>query len=283
MSSQNTAQLVSIHGGHSGEFCNHAKDTLEEIVQVYIKRGFAWVGITEHMPPVSDDFLYEEEIEAGLDARKIYDRFARYIEICRALQQKYANQIELFVGVELEGYDAALPFAQRLSETFQPDYMVGSVHHVDNLSFDLNSQEYQRLAQALGGVETLYCRYFDQQYKMIEQLRPQVVGHFDYIRGFDPDYKQHLQQQQILARMRRNLQLIKALDLILDFNVSPLRRGADEPYVSKAILLEARELGISIVPGDDAHGVQSVGQNIPEGIRILQALGFKTDWQKPVR
>ena len=59
---------VSVHGGHSGQFCNHAADTLEAIVQAYIAHGYPWVGITEHMPPVSDDYLYPEEIAAGLDA-----------------------------------------------------------------------------------------------------------------------------------------------------------------------------------------------------------------------
>jgi histidinol-phosphatase (PHP family) len=283
MSPQDKTLLVSIHGGHSGEFCNHAKETLEQVVQTYIQRGFAWVGITEHIPPVSNKFLYEEEIEAGLDALKMYDRFARYIETGRALQQKYADQIELLVGMEAEGYEAALPFAQHLKETFQLDYLVGSVHHVDNLSFDLNAQVYQQVAQAVGGVETLYCRYFDQQYEMLQHLQPQVVGHFDYIRLFDPDYRQRLQQPEILARIERNLSYIKSLKAILDFNVSPLRKGADEPYVSRAILLEARQRGISVVPGDDSHGIQYVGQNIPEGIQILQELGFDLTWQKPLK
>ncbi len=39
--------LVSIHGGHSGEFCQHAGDSLEAILEAYAAQGFAWVGITE--------------------------------------------------------------------------------------------------------------------------------------------------------------------------------------------------------------------------------------------
>ena len=41
---------VSVHGGHSGQFCHHATDTLEEIIQQYIAKQFPWVGITEHAP-----------------------------------------------------------------------------------------------------------------------------------------------------------------------------------------------------------------------------------------
>ena len=54
----NVPKPVSVHGGHSGQFCGHAKDTLEEIVLAYIDQRYPWVGITEHMPPVSDAFVY---------------------------------------------------------------------------------------------------------------------------------------------------------------------------------------------------------------------------------
>jgi hypothetical protein len=66
---------VSIHGGHSGDFCCHALDSLEDMVKAYIKKGFAWVGISEHMPPVTDAFLYPEERAAGWDAGRLYDQY----------------------------------------------------------------------------------------------------------------------------------------------------------------------------------------------------------------
>ena len=56
---------VSVHGGHSGQFCGHAKNTLEEIVLAYIDKGYPWVGITEHMPPVADAFVYLASDEAA--------------------------------------------------------------------------------------------------------------------------------------------------------------------------------------------------------------------------
>ena len=82
-----TPAFVSIHGGHSGDFCNHAENSLEEIINSYIQKGFSWIGIAEHMPPVSDDFLYPEEKNAGLDSKKMYSRFASYFSTCRALKE----------------------------------------------------------------------------------------------------------------------------------------------------------------------------------------------------
>ena len=59
-------EKVSVHGGHSGQFCNHATDSLEEIVRAYIDQGFSWVGITEHTPAPTEDLLDQDQREAGL-------------------------------------------------------------------------------------------------------------------------------------------------------------------------------------------------------------------------
>jgi len=35
------------------------------------------------------------------------------------------------------------------------------------------------------------------------------------------------------------------------------------------------------VPGDDSHGVKSVGRNYVRGVSILLDLGVDTNWRKP--
>lgn len=272
---------VSVHGGHSGEFCSHAKDTLEAVIETYIRNGFRWVGITEHMPPVSDRFLYSEEIAAGLDAAGTRARFERYIRTCRELQKRHDADIRIYAAMETEAYAGALDYAERIIEEFQPDYWVGSVHHVRDMPFDGSPVQYREAADAVGGIDALYCAYFDRQHEMIRRLKPAVVGHFDLIRIFDDDYPARLENPEIADRIARNLDVIQALDLILDFNVRALAKGAREPYVSSPILRMAIDRGIALVPGDDSHGVATVGQHLDEGIAILKAMGADTRWRRP--
>jgi histidinol-phosphatase (PHP family) len=281
MNELNRPWLVSVHGGHSGQFCNHARDTLEEIVRAYIEQGFAWAGLTEHIPPSEDRFLFPDEVAAGLTAAKMRARFAHYIETGRRLQHKYASSIRILVGCETETYCGYDEFVPALVREFQPDYIVGSLHHVDDISFDVTPADYQRVAETAGGINALYARYFDQQLEMINTLKPAVVGHFDYIRIFDPDYPTRLEQPAIWQRILRNLARIKELDLILDFNVRALSKGAREPYISRPILVEAIKLGIPIVPGDDSHGTAEVGQYLDVAIEILEELGADTQWRMP--
>ena len=117
---------------------------------------------------------------------------------------------------------------------------------------------------------------------MLRRFRPAVVGHFDLIRLLDPDYAARWRESRIWERIERNLRLVRELDLILDFNVRALAKGQREPYISAPILERARELGIAVVPGDDSHGVDGVGLHCEDGIRLLEAAGFSTDWRRPV-
>ena len=276
-----TFEAVSIHGGHSGQFCNHARDTLEAIIQAYIDKGFAWVGISEHMPPVSDRYLYPEERAAGLNAASMADRFDRYFAEGRRLQARYADQIEIFIGFETEAYTGAIAYARQLIQTHQPDYVLGGIHHVDDIPFDYSAAEYARAIKAAGDIEALYCRYFDQQYELIEVLGAKVLAHFDLIRLFDPDYLRRWDRPAIAERIRRNLARIGQLGMILDFNVAALRKGAAEPYLSKCILAQALEMNIPVVPGDDAHSAEMAGTFIAQGIDALKAAGCQGKWAKP--
>jgi histidinol-phosphatase (PHP family) len=274
-------ERVSIHGGHSGQFCLHAEDSLEAIVEAYIAQGFSWIGLTEHMPPAEDRFRYDDEAAAGLSAADLQDRFSGFVAEARRLQDACRDRIRIFVGMETETTTGSIPFCRELIDLHRPDYTVGSVHHVDDRNFDYSAEHYRSAVDAAGGMTSFYIRYFDHQHEMIRALAPQVVGHFDLVRIHDPDYRQRLAAPEIKNRVGRNLALIREKNLILDCNLRALAKGASEPYPTEAILREAHTLGISVVPGDDSHGVASVGKHFDRVARQLGDLGFDLSWKKP--
>lgn len=277
----NNPLLVSIHGGHSGDFCSHAQDSLEAIVKEYIARGFAWVGITEHLTPIEDRFIYSEERKAGLDVPALQARFRKYMETCARMQKRFRDQIEIFIGIETETYSGSETFIQQVVAEFAPDYIVGSLHHTADMGIDTSEKTYFQAAELCGGLDNFYCRYFDEQHKMIQALKPAVVGHFDLVRYFDPEYKNRLQTTGIQERVRRNLDLIKSLDLILELNLAGFDKTAGEPYPTREILVAAIEKGIAIVPGDDSHGLKTIGRHFAEGVALLAELGCDLNWRRP--
>lgn len=276
-----TSSFISLHGGHSGEFCCHAQDRLEDIVQRYIELGFKRVGITEHMPPVSDQFLLPDEIDQGMTALSMFQRFARYMQEANRLKSVYRSQIRLHVGMETETYPGAIPHIEQLVRQFKPDYLVGSVHHVENICFDYSPETYEQTVLHCGSHELMYQQYFDLQYDMIQRVRPFVVGHFDLIRIHDFHYEQRLLAPEILEKIHRNLGLIKSQGLVMDFNLRPLTRGEKEPYITRSLLKIVKEMGIPTVPGDDSHGQDQAGIQVPKAIKILEEMGFSLQWPEP--
>lgn len=273
---------VSVHGGHSGQFCQHAKDNLESIVQAYIEQGFKWVGITEHVPPISDKMRYPDEAEAGLSAEFLQERFIEYFQLGRDLQQKYADQIELLIAFEIETYPGAKDYMYELIKQFQPDYLVGSLHHVNGIGIDYNKDYYQQALAESGSMTQLYCDYFDSQFSMLEEFCPAVVAHFDLIRAFDPGYLTTLSDPAVAEKVERNLKFIAENNLIMDFNLRGFDKGLEQ-YPSLSILKKAMAKGIALVPGDDSHGINSVGRNYDKGLAVLANLGASLVWQKPAQ
>lgn len=271
---------VSAHGGHSGQFCQHAQDSLESIVKAYIEQGFSWIGITEHIPPTTDKMRYPDEADAGLSAEFLQQRFAEYFQLGRELQRKYADQIELLLAFEIENYQGTGDHVRKLIEQYKPDYLVGSLHHVNNIGIDYNKEYYDKALAKAGDIQKLYCDYFDEQYQMLQEFCPAVVGHFDLIRVFDQDYLSTLSQPEVIEKIERNLDFIAEKNLILDFNLRGFDKGPEQ-YPSLSILKKAIARGIALVPGDDSHSVASVGRNYDQGVAVLSNLGITLQWHKP--
>ncbi|MCG8616007.1 MAG: histidinol-phosphatase [Desulfobacterales bacterium] len=276
-----TPTLISLHGGHSGQFCNHADNTLEEMIQAYIAKGFTTVGISEHMPPAHDGFLYPDEIKKGLSAEDLQKNFARYFEELERLQNVYKDKIQILRAFETETITGYQDQVRELIDRYQPDYIVGSVHHINDVCLDYSAETYNKIAEDLGSVEAMYLAYFDAQYEMIQSLRPFVVGHFDLIRIYDTDYVQRLQRPAVMEKIKRNLSLVKDLGLVLDFNLRPLSRGESSPYLAPVILDLARQMELTVIPGDDAHSKDQAGQFVPQAVQLLKDFGFPTDWPEP--
>lgn len=60
--------MITQHS-HSGEFCLHAKGTLEEVVQEAIAQGFTTFGLSEHVPRYKREHLYPEEVSLACDSQ----------------------------------------------------------------------------------------------------------------------------------------------------------------------------------------------------------------------
>jgi histidinol-phosphatase (PHP family) len=266
---------VSLHGGHSGAYCDHAEDTLEDLVRRAIALGMPVYGLSEHAPRFDPEHLYAEELSLGWDNAHLARLFASYAAEARRLQAAYADQITLLAGFEAEvvpdGRYATL--MRKVRDQYHLDYMVGSVHWVGGIIIDYTRARFDEAVDACGGREALALRYYDTVAEMLAALQPEIVGHLDLIRrygGEDPAFE----TTRVRERARQLLALIREQDAILDVNTAGYRKGLPSPYPAPWIIEAARDLGVACCFGDDAHRTSEVGAGITQAREYLLAHGI---------
>jgi histidinol-phosphatase (PHP family) len=263
----------SFHGGHSGQFCRHAKGQLEQVVLRAIEAGFTHYGLSEHSPRYrTEDLLAGEE---DLTPEDLATTFEAYAALARSLREKVAGRLDLLVGFETERLPPENWFG-RMSELrarYKPDYIVGSVHDVDGLVIDYTLEATHKVAEAMGGMESLRLRYFDAVKDLVSALRPEVVGHIDLIRKFDgqnPSFS-----PEVYRRIDEALEAVRAVGGVLEVNCATHRRGLGPVYPLPPILERARSMGIGVTLGDDSHGAHDVGVGLDASMRAIAAAGYR--------
>ena len=263
----------SYHGGHSGEFCRHAKGSLREVVERALEAGFTHYGLSEHCPRYRDADLFEEEEELGTQG--LIELFDDYVQEARRLREEFGERLELLVGFETERLPPEdwVSAMTRLRETVQPDFVIGSVHHVDARCIDHRKDRTDALAEELGGRVELERAYFDDLTGLVEALRPEIVGHLDLIRKFEGS--DAAITEDAWPNLARTLEAIEAYDVVLDVNAGAHRRGLSPVYPLPSILERARRMGIGVTLGDDSHGAHDVGVGLDACVEAITRAGYE--------
>ena len=264
--------MVSLHGGHSGEFCEHATATLREVLTAAIEAGFAVFGVSEHAPRSQERFLYATERQKGYTVERLRQEFAAYEVELAKLSEELADRLTVLRGFEAEIVPADGYRQEMLAYRRRFEYMVGSVHYVDEIQIDGAPEEFQQALAEAGGLEPLAVRYYEAVAEMVAALRPEVVGHLDLIRRRAP-LDADLATPAIRRAADRALEAVQAADAILDVNTAGWRKGLGGPYPAPWLVERASAMGIGFCFGDDSHAPADVGAGIADAREFLLANG----------
>ncbi|KAI9367024.1 Polymerase/histidinol phosphatase-like protein [Aspergillus egyptiacus] len=267
------------HHSHSGQFCpGHAKDSLEAVVQLAIAKKFHTFCLTEHMPRGEKDY-YPEEIEAGQTHSWMIANEAAYFKEAQRLREKYAGQIRIVIGFEIDWIrQESRGLVETSLKTLPFEFFMGSVHHTKTVPIDYDREMYERARDLAGGSdEKLFEAYFDEQLDMLQQLKPLVVGHFDLIRLKSDDPERSFKQWTgVWERILRNLDYVAGYGGILELNSAALRKGMSEPYPKGEICEEFLARGGRFCLSDDSHGLDQVGLNYHRVLEFVDKVGIST-------
>lgn len=236
-------------------FCD-GKDTPEDMVLAAIDRGFDVLGFSSHaMLPEALDFTLDE------------DKARRYAAEVRALAKKYADRIEIRLGVEADFIPPSiLPDRSRYA-FIAPDYIIGSIHFViapDGIRVPVD-HALPLLAEGIekhfgGDGEAVVRAYLAALRDMVAQNDFDIVGHPDLYRKFNgrlrffdesaPWYRDELV---------RTADALAASGKTVEINTGGIARGwMDDAYPSAFFRALLRERGVRMILSSDAHSAAAI-------------------------
>lgn len=173
------------------------------------------------------------QIESKTTEEDLIANEASYFKEASRLREKYSEQIKILIGFEIEWIrPSSRTLIERSLNSFPFELFIGSVHHTHTFPIDYNRELYVQARTIAGGTdEQFFQDYFDEQFDMVKQLRPPVVGHFDLIRLYSDDPNVSFTQwPDVWSKILRNLDLIAEQGGMLELNSAALRKGMNEPY-----------------------------------------------------
>lgn len=246
------------------ERCGHAIGTIEDYVKAAISKGLQVIGISDHSPYFADE---ADQPHPQITMAK--SMFAAYIEEVLRLKAKYEGQIEVLLGVESDYFPEAAALYQEVYDRYPFDYLIGSIHHVEEISI-FNKKRWSKLD------EHRKIEVKDAYYDLIEQSARSgmfdILGHIDAMKAFYPTFS-----DIPTTRLDQTLRTIAETQVAIEINTSGKTKDVGGWYPSDDILERACHYGVSVTFGSDAHVPDRVADEWELVRDRLKQIGYR-EW-----
>ena len=250
---------------HTHTNFSDGRDSVEQMVQAAIERGFVSLGFSDHGAAHFDAAAMRHEADYRAEVNRIRDLYADRIEIALGYEHDFAA-----VGNDLSHYD----------------YLIESVHFLvkDGVYAPIDSSA-AKLQKAIdemysGDPFAMSRAYFDSVNRSMVEIKADVVGHIGLVTKFnennamfdaaDPRYVNPALETIALAAER---------DLLVEINTGAMSRGyRSEPYPSLDLLKHLRALGGRITITSDCHRAEWIDFAFDNAIDLAKAAGFRESW-----
>ena len=218
--------------------CHHADGTDEEYVLAAIEAGYTKLGFADHTPfPYENGYVRSDKM--------LPNELNGYIDSIRKLQQKYAGQIEILLGLECESVPRFFPYLREVRK--QLDFMILGSHGDGSIG----DKFFGRIQDP-----ALFDRYLDATVTGMES------GMFLYLAHPDVCFLSYPEFDRAAERVSRALcREAKRLNMPIEYNL----KGLDKILVPGALgypcdgfwRIAAEENNTAVI-GIDAHSPKAI-------------------------
>lgn len=208
----------------------------------------------------------------------------KYIEEIRSLQEKYKEQIQVYLSLEVD-YIPGMIGPRNVAQEMGLDYTVGSVHFVDTLEngmpwgIDGTFAEFQQgLTEVFKeNIQGAVSRYFELTRQMLEEDCPDILGHMDKVKMHNLNGNFFSEDAAWYKReVMQTLEAAKSAGVVIELNTRGLyKKKTREAYPSTWILEEIYHMGIPLTLNSDSHHPREIDKFYTESATLLHEIGFR--------
>ncbi len=198
--------LVDLHN-HT-ILCNHAEGSVDEYIQVAIQKNIKYFGFSDHAP-----------MDFDVNYRMNFAQMSLYESWINEAKKRYEDKINILLGYEVDYLKNHMD--ERVLNA-DVDYLIGSVHFLNEWGFD-NPEFIGRYKNK--NIDTIWQQYFDAIKEMAQFGKFDIIGHLDLIKIF-----KFLPKKDIRLIALDALKAIKKANIVLEINMSGLRKPIAQPY-----------------------------------------------------
>lgn len=238
-------------------------DWLQKFIDKAKQEGITDLGISEHAYRFKEtkDILYNPWV-----AKRQTESVEEYLEMLFTAREK---GIAIKIGIEMDYIPGKEEVTQRFLEKYPWDYVIGSIHWLDQWGFDLGEMKDEWNQR---NVTEVYKAYFQNLKKLANSQLFDIVGHFDVIKifGHVPEMREDLFQliDSVIDDIASN-------NMVVEVSTAGLRKPVKEMYPKPEWIEKFYSRNIPIVLCSDAHTPEDVGYGYKDSIAMVTEAGYK--------
>lgn len=147
------------------------------------------------------------------------------------------------------------------------DYLIGSVHYLDDWDFD-NPKWLGRWSEC--DVDAVWTHYWKTYTDMADSALFDILGHPDLVKKFG-----HIPAGNLDRFYEPAIDAIAAAGSVIELNTAGWHKPCVEAYPAPRFLELACSAGIGLVISSDAHSPADVARDFPQAITIAKAAGYR--------
>jgi histidinol-phosphatase (PHP family) len=262
------------HHTHS-YFCDGSSAPVEYVDEA-IRLGFSTLGFSSHAPvPFKNTFALKEE------------RRPEYRQAIRELQLKYADRLEVYLGLEIDYISGLSRDFDFYRNDMGLDFVIGGVHLVRREDEEkglwfIDGPHYETYDQGLeeifhGDVRKGVKTYYQSVCDMIITQKPDVVAHMDKIKMHNGGRFFTEDEPWYVAMVDETIEVIAQSGCIVEINSRGIyKKRCPDLFPSLDILKKLNRLKVPVTFSTDAHTPSELNL----GMDIIVATALEAEYKE---